>query len=548
MQDEGPRLIDRSGGTSIVYKNKDLYGSGAAQNSAVRRAQRFKLTDNTLYVLASPLLWYGVADIMGRLPGSSHVLALENDTDLASVSRDCMPAVFAHNPHLTFIHPVLPESVYAAVKKIGVQSFRRVQLITLNAGYRLHNSAYSRIQKLLEEEIQQFWLNKYTLMHMLPLWLKNVFSNFARFPSLSALTPVISSLPESNLPVVVAGAGPSFDEIIPFLRKHRTKFFLLAVDTAYSPLIKTGIRPDAVVAQEAQFFNLYDFIPRPILDIPLIADITSFPGVLKLSNGTIHMFSTRFAEISLFDRLDEYGFTLESIPPMGSVGSTAVELALRISEGPVLFTGIDFSFFPGKTHMKESPQHLRLLQCSRRFNSLIDLSALGTPGVRYAPSGGRSERLLTTTTLERYAQNFNRYFGGNPRLYRIQSSGMLLDVQTVDTSAAASILTDWKGTSPASTVSEDPQAFETDRIKAFLENEGKLLDEIYSAGRSYLQGRSDEAFVGRLLSKINQCEYLFLAFPDTGIRLEKLEPNLIKRILVYAGHYLQQIKASLSGL
>jgi len=548
MQDEGPRLIDRSGGTSIVYKNKDLYGSGAAQNSAVRRAQRFKLTDNTLYVLASPLLWYGVADIMGRLPGSSHVLALENDTDLASVSRDCMPAVFAHNPHLTFIHPVLPESVYAAVKKIGVQSFRRVQLITLNAGYRLHNSAYSRIQKLLEEEIQQFWLNKYTLMHMLPLWLKNVFSNFARFPSLSALTPVISSLPESNLPVVVAGAGPSFDEIIPFLRKHRTKFFLLAVDTAYSPLIKTGIRPDAVVAQEAQFFNLYDFIPRPILDIPLIADITSFPGVLKLSNGTIHMFSTRFAEISLFDRLDEYGFTLESIPPMGSVGSTAVELALRISEGPVLFTGIDFSFFPGKTHMKESPQHLRLLQCSRRFNSLIDLSALGTPGVRYASSGGRSERLLTTTTLERYAQNFNRYFGGNPRLYRIQSSGMLLDVQTVDTSAAASILTDWKGTSPASTVSEDPQAFETDRIKAFLENEGKLLDEIYSAGRSYLQGRSDEAFVGRLLSKINQCEYLFLAFPDTGIRLEKLEPNLIKRILVYAGHYLQQIKASLSGL
>ncbi|MDY7028413.1 MAG: 6-hydroxymethylpterin diphosphokinase MptE-like protein [Spirochaetota bacterium] len=547
MQDEGPRLIDRPGGASIVYKNRDLYGSGPAEASAARRARRFTLQHNTLYVLASPLLWYGAVDILHRLPDSSHVLALEEDAQLASFSRGHMPPVCASNSHLTFIHPVLSESVYSAIKRIGIQNFRRVQLITLNAGYRLYSEVYSRIQKLLEEEIQQFWHNKYTLMHMLPLWIKNLICNLSRIPTLSAQTHVSSSLPASELPVLVAGAGPSLDETLPFLLDHRPEFFLLAVDTAYAPLMKAGLRPDAVVAQEAQFFNLYDFIPEPELDCALIADITSFPGVIRLAAGRIYMVSTFFADIGILDRLDEYGLMPVGIPPMGSVGSTAVELALRITEGPVLFTGIDFSFFPGKTHSKESPQQLRLLQNSGRFRSLIDLSALVSPGVRFTADVSRPGRLLTSSTLDRYAQNFNRYFGGNSRLYRIQSSGVPLDVQTVETAAAASILSGWRGTAPASSPANDAPPFETDRIRAFLENEVQILDEIYCAGRRYLHGQTDEASESRLLSSINRCEYLFLAFPDTGSRLEELGPNIVKRILVSAGHYLHLIKTSLSG-
>ncbi|MGC9312868.1 MAG: 6-hydroxymethylpterin diphosphokinase MptE-like protein [Sediminispirochaetaceae bacterium] len=530
-----------------MYKNRDLYGSGPAEASAVRRAQRFTLQGDTLYVLASPLLWYGAADILRRLPDSSHVIALEEDARLASFSRGHMPPVCASNYHLTFIHPMLPESVYSALKQIGIQNFRRVQLITLNAGYRLYPGAYSRIQRLLEEEIQQFWHNKYTLMHMLPLWVKNLFCNISRIPVLSARTHVSSSLPGSELPVLVAGAGPSLDETVPFLLEHRPEFFLLAVDTAYTPLMKAGLHPDAVVAQEAQFFNLYDFIPEPELNCALIADITSFPGVIRLAAGRIHMVSTLFADIGIFDRLDEYGLMPVRIPPMGSVGSTAVELALQISEGPVLFTGIDFSFFPGKTHTRESPQHLRLLQKSGRFSSLVDLSALVSPGVRFTSSVARPDRLLTTSTLERYAQNFNRYFGGNPRLYRVHSSGIPLNVQAVDTSAAASIIAGWKGTAPAVSDSDDAPVFETEHIRAFLENEVQILDEIYSAGRRYLHGQTDESSESRLLSSINRCEYLFLAFPDTGYRLEELDPNLVKRILVSAGHYLHLIKSSLSG-
>ncbi len=542
MQDEGPRLIDRPGGASIVYKNRDLYGSGPAETSAIRRAKRFTLQDNTLYVLAAPLLWYGVEDILHRLPASSYILALEQDSRLAALSRDSMPAICMQASKLTFIHPVLPESLYEQVKQHGLHNFRRVQLITLNGGYRLHHSSYARIQKLLEEEIQQFWLNKYTLMHMLPLWIKNLFINFSRIPELSARTFVSPFLPASSLPVVVAGAGPSLDAAIPFLCAHRGKFFLLAVDTAYAPLSKAGLQPDAVVAQEAQFFNLYDFIPCPGLGSPIIADITSFPGVMQLSTGSIHLVSTRFADIRLFDRLDEYGLMPVRISPMGSVGSTAVELALRITEGPVFFTGIDYSFLPGKTHAKESPQHLRLLQGSGRFSSLVDLSALGRPGVRYAFCDGLPGHLLTTTTLERYAQNFNRFFGGNPRLYRFEPCGLPLDVEPVDTGSAASILGDWTGTVPASTRLEEPRFFEADRIKAFLEDEAQLLDGIYSAGWRYLHGRTDGPTEETLLSSINRCEYLFLAFPDTGNRLDELEPNLVKRILVSAGHYLNLIK------
>jgi len=547
MHTEVPRLIDRSGGTSIMYKNRDLYGTADPQETAGRRARSLQLRNDTLYLLASPLLWYGTVEILEKLPEGSFLLAVEHDPALAAISSEHVPEAVSSHPSFTFIQSSVPEVIYKAIEGMGFESFRRVQLISLNAGYRLFHSAYSRLHQLLQEEIQQFWLNKYTLMHMLPLWIKNIFRNIGSISSLSTSINVDTVLPETSLPVLVAGAGPSLEENLHFLEARRNEFFLLAVDTAFAPLMQAGIQPDAVVVQEAQFFNLYDFIPFPHLETLLIADLSSYPGVLQLATNGIHFVSARFADIALFRRLAKYGLLPSELVPMGSVGSTAVDIALRLTKGPVICTGIDYAFFPGKTHSNNSPQHLRMLTETYRLQPLIDLSAYSANGVRFA--SGTTDRLLTTATLERYASNFNRVFKGNKRLFRLHPAGLPLHIPTVESRATEAIISQWKENAIAAdrdlktgSTATRPSDVEAGQIAAFFSEELDLLQSVYSLGRDYLHGGSDTAAERILLAAINQCEYLFLSFPETGCHLRTIDPTLVKRILVSAGHYIRLIR------
>ena len=51
MQEQAPLLTEVSGGTSIVFKNKELYSRRAPRQRAEDRAGGFNLEANTLYIL-----------------------------------------------------------------------------------------------------------------------------------------------------------------------------------------------------------------------------------------------------------------------------------------------------------------------------------------------------------------------------------------------------------------------------------------------------------------------------------------------------------------
>src|SRR6056297_3188676 len=344
MQAQAPLLTEVSGGTSIVFKNKELYSRSSPRTRAEERAAAFELESHTLYILASPLLWYGVSNLLKKLPPSSHIIAVEQEPQLAALSISHQPLELSRNEQLDIgFHPEggleaeapdgnnpasgsaetkAPESgapgdifksIPALVEKLGIERFRRVRVLTLNGGYRLNSRRYTELVQLLEEEIQQFWHNKYTLMHMLPLWIKNILRNLAlcTFPSDTPVTkpetkpetkrPHLAScprfgLPKTSLPVLVAGAGPSLDTHIDFIRSYRDTLYLLTVDTAYSVLLQHGIQPDMVVVQESQFYNLYDFIYQPRIEADILADISSYPQVLRLGAGEIYFYATEFVQ------------------------------------------------------------------------------------------------------------------------------------------------------------------------------------------------------------------------------------------------------------
>ncbi len=465
MQDKAPLLTKVSGGTSIVFKNKELYGRRFPRERAETRAQAFNLEPDTLYILASPLLWYGVSILLHKLPPSSHLVAVELEPQLSELStqtltpeiseNSCFDCAFMHGPSASGVSSESLDSVKKIVRdtisKIGVNNFRRARLITLNGGYRLNNQRYSALLQLIEEEIQQFWHNKYTMMHMLPLWIKNIFFNLASLHELgnkagnntsdetgSYQTPQFN-LSKTNKPVMVIGAGPSLEYHIAFIREHRQHLYLTAVDTAYTALRSHNIQPDLVVVQESQFYNLYDFISYPFIDCAVLADISSYPQVLHLAQGPVYLFATKFAETAMFDRLQARKLLPYVFPPLGSVGTTAVHAALAITRSEIIVTGIDFAFPPGLTHSRGTPSHqLRMLH-SNRFTSVEDMETRTTKGVSPAAQsfdpaqscdhGGKL--LLTSPALRRYAENFARIFHYSERLFLLQPRGLPLGITEI---------------------------------------------------------------------------------------------------------------------
>src|SRR6056297_48876 len=571
MQGQAPLLTEVSGGTSIVFKNKELYSRSSPRPRAEERAATFELETHTLYILASPLLWYGVFELLKKLPSSSHIIAVEQEPQLAALSISHQPLELSRFKQLDigFYPEGVPDagstgdifkSIPALVEKLGIERFRRVRLLTLNGGYRLNSRRYKELVQLVEAEIQQFWHNKYTIMHMLPLWIKNVFHNLAQctFPAAPPVTETETKrthlascprfgLPNTSLPILVAGAGPSLDMHIDFIRRYRDTIYLLTVDTAYSVLLQHGIRPDMVVVQESQFYNLYDFIFQPRIEADILADISSYPQVLRLGAGEIYFYATEFVQTQLFNRLQEAELLPPRIPPLGSVGTTAVHAALSITDSTVILAGIDFAFPPGQTHARGAPRHQLNLQHSHRFLGIEDMWPRTTKGVTTTPdaSDAFGVPMRTTPSLRRYADTFARVFNSLDRMLLLKPRGLSLGIPELTQAELTPYLSSVEKRVIPHSAPSMPSMGDSEAVEGFLQREQELLRLIYSRGLAFLEGRLSKAELTKLSSDIHRCEYLFLHFPETGAALRTLEPALIKRIMVSTGHYIRVIEEAL---
>ncbi len=133
------------------------------------------------------------------------------------------------------------------------------------------------------------------------------------------------SLEKGNFPVIIAASGPSLKSSLPFIKEFRGSFFLIALSSAFMPLIKNGIKPDIVISSDGGFWAKYhlDFegssecvfalegesaIPKKILSgskvIPLIyedslekdfLDAIKCPYMLSERNGTVAGTALTFA-------------------------------------------------------------------------------------------------------------------------------------------------------------------------------------------------------------------------------------------------------------
>jgi hypothetical protein len=227
---------------------------------------------------------------------------------------------------------------------------------------------------------------------------------------------------------------------------------------------------------------------------------------------------------------------------MGSVGLSAVAIAFRLSTGPVILAGMDFSFTLDRTHARSAPAHLDKLRSQTRLCGITDPEAAFRKGCHPALSK-TGEPVRSSQAMKNYRDLFQREFAGPPpkgsarRILDTAGPGLDLGLETLSVETACAILaagdTGW-GTAGRSATTRKAETAAANQATAeltasFIKAEIASLKQL----RDMLTGET-KAETEQLGALLDRCDYLWAHFPDCagadGRRPAETDLGFLKRV------------------
>ena len=536
--------IETPQGFSVSYKEHLLYSKYNPKKNIITSIENLQLLPDTVILCFSPLLGYGLQELLQKLAENCLIVLCEAESELFDFSQ--AEGLFnSENEKIIYCEPSklsdFPLHLFELVKS---RIYKRVIRLDMSAGVQFHKDLYAKFFSACTDSVMTFWKNRITLTKFGRRYSRNLFENLHYLAASKPITDFFNSVEK---PIIVFGAGESTQTSIDngLLRhyipcKDEKPFYILCADTALQPLLKNGIKPDGIFVEEAQSVITKAFTGTPS-DIRIFAGLSSIPNLVhKAGAENLSYFFTEYADGLFFDSLKKQSFMPPANKPFGSVGLTSVYYALKFRKNeniPVYVTGLDFSYSTGLTHTKGALANILRLTQSNRLLPPQNYAAVYGPGTE-KKIGKNSRPVITTPTLKSYAAMFKSFFSGTKNLFDAGESGIDLGLPRVDMDC-------FKTTAPRHCETEGPshsqskssyhceadssRHCEANRsrhceaegrsnpyakdIDAYLQNERKSLVHL----RDLLTGKTElkDAELLKEIKKIAEPrEYLYLHFPD----------------------------------
>jgi len=552
MTDPLPRLVPSAGGLNILYQEKYLYHELKPETHAIQHATGANIPEQTLVLIPSPLLGYGLTEILHKLPHSSHILCLEKEEKLMRFTLEYVPGVLLKDPRITFIRTDSVVSLLNYLQtKLNLRRFRRVILLTLNRGYFMHRTFYDHVYTTILKQLQTLLRNRMTAIQLGRRWMKNLFWNSIFLPKALPLTDL-----RIGKPPLVIGAGESLEENLSLVKELRKNLYLIAVDTALPVLSASGLVPDLVVSVDAQATNLQDFIGFSFCDIPLAADLTVFPGILRRWTGPLYLFLSEFESLQWFSDSLTCSILPPRIPPLGSVGTLALYIASKFTSKdlPIFCTGIDFYYRPGKPHARGAYSQQFILSRQGRISNPLWIEDCYKKA-KVADCLATGEKVSVDTILVTYKDLARDICEKDPRIYSIGKKGLAFGASPLSGIEELTRLISQVNYNLIEYMREKDLAQEVpllsraswnrDTVIQFLSQNRSLLESFYRKAKSILKDPSSiDSRIVDIQEDIEKIDYILLDFPDS--LSEKTAYSFLARAAASAWDYVQYLEKILS--
>jgi len=274
-------------------------------------------------------------------------------------ARNLRPILNAENVY--YYIGIEPECITPLLEQ---KSLSCVHIVKLRSTFEKNCQYYNRTDYIIQCFLKKGEVNKNTLKRFAKLWVRNLCHNI----KMIIMAPGVANLNKyfKGFPALILAAGPSLDQIIPYLPQLWKRMLVIVVDTCLAICLNQGITPDFIIVSDPQYWNTR-YIDRvnPKKAI-LISESSTHPRIFRRLDCPTFLGSSIFP----------LGRYLESIIGVkgklgagGSVSTTAWDFARVIAAKPIYIAGLDLGFPNKRTHFRggyfEEIFHL----ISSRFNT-----------------------------------------------------------------------------------------------------------------------------------------------------------------------------------
>ncbi len=236
-----------------------------------------------------------------------------------------------------------------------------------------------------------------------------------------------------DLPAIICGAGPSLNEMAPFLRSHREKALIFAGGRALSVLSDLGIEPHMALGVDPFPEHAETLACNNYFEIPFLYRLRTFHEALSLMHGPhIHMNGgVGYPLISFLEKkLDWHHPSLQE-------GCNVVNFTLEVAKmagcRPLILVGCDLAYRNNRAYSPSIPDTLPLPKIDKNTPENFTLNRL------YRGEGKGNRSLYTLWKWMEEADWIGTFAEENPDLCLLNASPYGLRIPNVPFLSASEV-------------------------------------------------------------------------------------------------------------
>ena len=337
------------------------------------------------YVLCGLGLGY-LAEAFLAAPSQPRVVVVEPDPRMLRLScevRDCSRLWDADR--FALVLDADPGLVSGVLAEWGSES---VRVIRAGTSVLQPPEVWEALEQAIRQYGQRKTVNTNTIERFGARWVRNLVRNVARGDWSTGINALRGAA--EGFPALVLGAGPSLNELVPYLAALRQRMLVIAVDTARGLCLRSGVRPHISVVVDPQYWNSRHLDFSPASDEPVVCELATSPRALRMLPGP-HRFAASLFPLGKW--VERAVSPRDALGAGGSVATTAWDLARLLGCDPIVLAGVDLAFPQLHTHARaalfEQRAHWRSKRLEPAETAMSAYLFSGEPYTTTSQSGGR---------------------------------------------------------------------------------------------------------------------------------------------------------------
>ncbi|MBD5781686.1 motility associated factor glycosyltransferase family protein [Pelagicoccus sp. NFK12] len=291
--------------------------------------------------------------LLELLPAEALVFCAEADPERFK-SFLGMPSAEAllKDPRMVFGVGALDDSFFNALATERVVDFTNAEPLIFAPLFNLNESYYEQFFLQFVRQLEMWRKLFGTNLTKSGLWQGNSFRNFHSL--MRAPDPIEFGDAFKGLPMIMAGAGPSLDESLDFLRWAQDRAVIVAGNSSIRALVNAGVRPHFVLAADPYPTTDSGFEGVDLGETVLLCSFMVYPAVVQRFGDRIaawaynNKVATYFRRVAGRDRIAH-------VTEQGTISACAFDIAMILGCSSLFFVGQDLAArLDGAMHAADS--------------------------------------------------------------------------------------------------------------------------------------------------------------------------------------------------